>query len=49
MTICGNRHDEVCYEVRSCPVCEIVRDLKDITEERDAIQRKYDDHECEAP
>lgn len=24
MILCSNGHDEVCYEVRCCPVCELM-------------------------
>jgi hypothetical protein len=27
MNLCSDGHDEVCYETRHCPVCEIKDDL----------------------
>jgi peptidoglycan hydrolase CwlO-like protein len=29
MNLCSSGHDEVCYEGRSCPVCEVNDNLSD--------------------
>lgn len=53
MTLCSNKHDEICYEVRDCPLCaaidsrdEEVRDLKsqlsEVEKERDDFQAEFD-------
>jgi hypothetical protein len=63
MTLCSDRHEEVCYEGRSCPACDIAtelaertKELKDTERELDhmadqhaAAEKRFDDHECEAP
>ena len=28
MTLCDDGHEEVCYECRNCPACEIKRDAE---------------------
>ena len=28
MELCDNGHDEVCFEVKACPVCRMKADLK---------------------
>ena len=45
MTLCDAGHDEVCYEVRNCPVCEVqsaldaalgrIEELEEEAKERD--------------
>lgn len=30
MTLCDGGHDEVCYEVRNCPVCDKMEDIRDL-------------------
>lgn len=32
MNLCDDGHEEVCYDSRHCPVCEIIKDNKDLTE-----------------
>ena len=29
MNLCYDGHEEVCYDCRHCPVCEIIKDNKD--------------------
>lgn len=50
MTLCNDRHEEVCFEGKECPVCALeveIVDLKeaveDITSERDSLQNDLDD------
>jgi len=26
MELCYNRHDEICYEGRQCPICDLIKD-----------------------
>lgn len=36
MNFCNDNHDEVCYEVRNCPVCAVVKKkdaLEDLVDE----------------
>ena len=37
MELCFNNHDEVAYEGRTCPVCEMRDDKNAIIEERDSV------------
>ena len=38
MNLCSNKHEEVCYESRKCPVCELAADKDDkIAELEDKI------------
>lgn len=38
MTICNKEHDEVCYEGRDCPACEVADELnQDISQLGDKI------------
>lgn len=32
MNLCDDGHDEVCFDSRHCPVCEIIKDNKDYVE-----------------
>jgi inorganic pyrophosphatase len=32
MNLCDDGHDEVCFDSRHCPVCEIIKDNEDYTE-----------------
>jgi hypothetical protein len=46
MNLCSSGHDEVCYEGRTCPVCDLREDLedsiKDLTKELEE-EKKYSD------
>jgi hypothetical protein len=39
MELCSNGHDEVCFESRKCPACEINDELKDTRMEVTALQQ----------
>jgi len=28
MNLCSEKHDEVCFEGRDCPVCEMINDME---------------------
>ena len=47
MNLCSEGHDEVCYEGRSCPACDLRSDLesqiKDLNNELDQ-ERGYIEH-----
>jgi len=30
MNLCSDKHEEVCYESRDCPVCDVRDDLEDV-------------------
>ena len=40
MYLCDDGHEEVCYECRHCPVCEIIKDNKDYV---DCLQQEVKD------
>jgi hypothetical protein len=42
MNLCSDDHEEVCYEGRNCPACEVRTDLR--SEVKD-LERKVDDLE----
>lgn len=33
MNLCSSNHDEVCYEGRSCPCCELLDKIQDLERE----------------
>jgi hypothetical protein len=39
MNLCDKNHDEVCYEGRACPACEL---LKQFTDEKQDLQNEID-------
>jgi hypothetical protein len=57
MELCSENHDEVCYESRRCPVCDVrfafqvyqedlEGSIEDLEKELNATKRRLDD--CEA-
>ncbi len=30
MYLCSDKHDEVCYDQRDCPVCEKIKEISDL-------------------
>lgn len=38
MELCSNNHDEVCYEVRFCPMCEKINEIDDLKEEIEELE-----------
>lgn len=43
MNLCSNDHDEVCYEGRQCPVCDLLTDKgKEIDQAQDEISNLQD-------
>jgi hypothetical protein len=39
MNLCSDGHDEICYEGRSCPACEIIKD-RDYFDEQIGVLEK---------
>lgn len=40
MDLCSSGHEEVCYDVRNCPVCEKmeqIESLENVIDERDTL------------
>lgn len=40
MELCSNGHDEICYESRNCPVCEIIKDRDYFEEELNKLEQE---------
>jgi len=38
MNLCSDGHDEICYEVRKCPLCEMMIDCNNLLDEKDNLQ-----------
>lgn len=58
MNLCSDKHDEVCYEGRTCPVCDMrsdkesevedaKRELKEEQEINESLQTKIDELKAE--
>ena len=51
MNLCDDGHDEVCFDSRHCPVCEIIKDNKDyverLTQDNEDLRRDLADCETE--
>ena len=49
MNLCSDGHDEICYEVRLCPVCESMKEIDRLEREtevlRDEIRELKEDKE----
>jgi hypothetical protein len=43
MTLCSDNHDEVCYEGRYCPACELFQELTSREEDLVKLQRTHDE------
>lgn len=43
MDLCSSGHDEVCYETRTCPMCDIINEMQDeLKEAKKEIDRLND-------
>jgi predicted nucleic acid-binding Zn-ribbon protein len=42
MDICSHGHEEVCYESKSCPACDLLEQMKELEEQIKALEQ---DHE----
>lgn len=47
MNLCSSGHDEVCYESRKCPACEMRDHRDEVMEERDDLQKQVSQLESE--
>lgn len=49
MNLCSNHHQEVCYEGRTCPVCEIITEkdekIEDLQKEIRELNQQISDME----
>lgn len=43
MYLCSEGHDEVCYEVKVCPVCEVMEIVKEKDEEIANLECRTED------
>jgi hypothetical protein len=43
MTICNGHKDEVCYESRECPACEIQNDLDRANKEIEKLESQIEE------
>jgi hypothetical protein len=43
MNLCNDGHDEVCYEDRSCPVCEKQKELNAANEEIANLEKQVEE------
>ena len=43
MDICSSGHDEVCFETRRCPACDLVKERDDESAEVKRLEEKLDD------
>jgi len=42
MELCSNGHEEICYEVRFCPLCEMMEEKEDIIKEKEEVEIKLE-------
>jgi predicted RNase H-like nuclease (RuvC/YqgF family) len=51
MNLCSDNHDEVCFESRSCPVCELISDentkIESLEEQIQELKQKLEQAESE--
>lgn len=47
MNICGNGHEEVCYEGHRCPACELLDTILEIQKENEKLERELDNVRAE--
>lgn len=43
MTLCDDGHDEVCFETRDCPVCEMKKQISSLEEKMDTLEDEIKD------
>ena len=46
MQLCNDKHDEVCYEGRICPACEVREELQ---EKIDALKEELEEAQAQIP
>jgi len=42
MDICSSGHDEICFEGRKCPLCELIKEIEDLQAIIDSEKREED-------
>lgn len=42
MNLCSDGHEEVCYEGRSCPACDLLEQIKDLKRDNDELESQVD-------
>jgi hypothetical protein len=47
MELCSDGHDEVCFEARRCPVCEVMEKRDEVLEDLRAARAKIEKLEDE--
>ena len=45
MTLCDDKHDEVCFETRNCPVCEKMGEIEKLEDKIQALTDEVKDLE----
>jgi hypothetical protein len=40
MTLCSDGHDEVCFEGRSCPACELRDEIKELEKKIENLEEE---------
>lgn len=45
MNLCDDGHDEVCYEGKYCPACELNRELLETIEDRNKLSERVEELE----
>jgi len=48
MNLCSDGHDEVCYDNKKCPVCEVIAEKDSVEMERDNLLARVEELEEEA-
>lgn len=40
MNLCSDRHDEVCYEGKYCPACELLERISELKKEIETLKEE---------
>jgi len=48
MYLCSDKHAEVCYDQRDCPVCDVLKTMSDMEDEIFDLKEKVAELEKEA-
>ncbi len=43
MELCSEGHDEICYEVKNCPACSLLEDIKILEDENERLEKEADE------
>ena len=47
MELCSNGHEEICFEVRTCPLCEAQDEIDNLLKEIASLEEKITELEGE--